>query len=228
MNNHTNNRLEFIKKLPIFDNLSTESIENILALSSVFNIKKNSKLFFKDEEIKYFHIIVKGSAILFENSSDGNQNILQFVKKKEIIGEVFAKNYIFSATSSEDSLIMLIPIKLIRALINDNPIFCLNLLNEFSARNKKIFTLLSRIKVNNAKQRVVQYLLALESENSKDLMEINFNYSKSIIASYLNIKPETFSRILKKLKKDGEIATNKNTVKLLKRDCLIKYINKES
>ena len=129
MNNHTNNRLEFIKKLPIFDNLSTESIENILALSSVFNIKKNSKLFFKDEEIKYFHIIVKGSAILFENSSDGNQNILQFVKKKEIIGEVFAKNYIFIATSSEDSLIMLIPIKLIRALLNDNPIFCLNLLN---------------------------------------------------------------------------------------------------
>ena len=228
MNNHTNNRLEFIKKLPIFDNLSTESIENILALSSVFNIKKNSKLFFKDEEIKYFHIIVKGSAILFENSSDGNQNILQFVKKKEIIGEVFTKNYIFSATSSEDSLIMLIPIKLIRALVNDNPIFCLNLLKEFSARNKKIFTLLSRIKVNNAKQRVIQYLLSLESENPKDLMEINLNYSKSIIASYLNIKPETFSRILNKLKKDGEIATNKNTIKLLKKDCLIKYINKES
>lgn len=228
MNNHTNNRLEFIKKLPIFDNLSTESIENILALSSVFNIKKNSKLFFKDEEIKYFHIIVKGSAILFENSSDGNQNILQFVKKKEIIGEVFTKNYIFSATSSEDSLIMLIPIKLIRALVNDNPIFCLNLLKEFSARNKKIFTLLSRIKVNNAKQRVVQYLLSLDSENPKDLMEINLNYSKSVIASYLNIKPETFSRILNKLKKDSEIATNKNNIKLLKKDSLIKYINKES
>jgi len=228
MNNHTNNRLEFIKKHPIFDNLSTETIENILALSSFFNIKKNSKLFFKDEEIKYFHIIVKGSAILFENSSDGNQNILQFVKKKEIIGEVFTKNYIFSALSSEDSLIMLIPIKLILALVNDNPIFCLNLLKEFSARNKKIFTLLSRIKVNNAKQRVIQYLLSLESENPKDLMEINLNYSKSIIASYLNIKPETFSRILNKLKKDGEIATNKNTIKLLKKDCLIKYINKES
>ena len=87
MNNHTNNRLEFIKKLPIFDNLSIENIENILALSSIFNIKKNSKLFLKDEEIKYFHIIVKGSAILYDNSLDGNQNILQFVKKREIIGD---------------------------------------------------------------------------------------------------------------------------------------------
>ena len=226
MNNHTNNRLELIKKLPIFDNLSIENIENILALSSIFNIKKNSKLFFKDEEVKYFHIIIKGSAILFDNSSDGNQNILQFVKKKEIIGDVFVKNYIFSAVSNEDSLIMLVPIKLIRSLVNDNPIFCLNLLKEFSARNKKIFTLLSRIKVNNAKQRVIQFILSLESENPKNPLEINLNYSKSIIASYLNIKPETFSRILNKLKKNGEIDTNKNSITLLKKDCLVKYINK--
>lgn len=224
MNNHTNNRLEFIKKHPIFDNLSTETIENILALSSFFNIKKNSKLFFKDEEVKYFYIIVKGSAILFEDTSDGNQNILQFVKKREIIGDVFSKNYIFSVVSNEDSLIMLIPIKLIRGLVNDNQIFCLNLLKEFSARNKKIFTLLSRIKVSNAKQRVIQFILSLEEQNPKESTEITLNFSKTIIASYLNIKPETFSRILRKLKMDGEISIKKNSITLLKKDSLVKYI----
>ena len=228
MNNHTNNRLEFIKKHPIFDNLSTENIENILALSSFFNIKKNSKLFFKDEEVKYFYIIVKGSAILFENTQDGNQNILQFVKKREIIGDVFSKNYIFSAFSNEESQIMLIPIKLIRGLVNDNPIFCLNLLKEFSARNKQIFTFLTRIKVSNAKQRVVQFILSLEAENPKELMEITLNFSKAIIASYLNIKPETFSRILYKLRMDGEISIKKKSITLLKKDCLVKYINKQN
>jgi CRP-like cAMP-binding protein len=228
MNNHTNNRLEFIKKHPIFDNLSTETIENILALSSFFNIKKNSKLFFKDEEVKYFYIIVKGSAILFEDTSDGNQNILQFVKKREIIGDVFSKNYIFSVVSNEDSLIMLIPIKLIRGLVNDNPIFCLNLLKEFSAINKKIFTFLTLIKVSNAKQRVVQFILSLEEQNPKESKEITLNFSKTIIASYLNIKPETFSRILRKLKMDGEISIKKNSITLLKKDSLVKYINKQN
>ena len=228
MNNHTNNRLEFIKKHPIFDNLSTETIENILALSSFFNIKKNSKLFFKDEEVKYFYIIVKGSAILFEDTSDGNQNILQFVKKREIIGDVFSKNYIFSVVSNEDSLIMLIPIKLIRGLANDNQIFCLNLLKEFSARNKKIFTFLTLIKVNNATQRVVQFILSLEEQNPKESTEITLNFSKTIIASYLNIKPETFSRILRKLKMNGEISIKKNSITLLKKDCLVKYVNKQN
>jgi CRP-like cAMP-binding protein len=228
MNKHTNNRLEFIKKHPIFDNLSTGTIENILALSSFFNIKKNSKLFFKDEEVKYFYIIVKGSAILFENTSDGNQNILQFVKNKEIIGDVFSKNYIYSAASNEESLIMLIPIKLIRSLVNDNPIFCLNLLKEFSARNKKIFNFLTRLKVNNAKQRVIQFILLLEAENPNESMEITLNFSKTIIASYLNVKPETFSRILRKLKNDGEISIKKNSITLLKKDCLVRYINKQN
>jgi CRP-like cAMP-binding protein len=102
------------------------------------------------------------------------------------------------------------------------------LLKEISARNKKIFTLLSHIKINNAKQRVTQFILSLESENSKNPMELNLTYSKSVIASYLNIKPETFSRILNKLKKDGEIATNKNSITILKKDSLIKYLNKQN
>jgi len=228
MNKHTNNRLEFIKKLPIFDNLSNENIDNILALSSFFNIKKNSKIFYKNEEIKYFHIIVKGSAILYDNSLDGNQNILQFVKEKEIIGDVFAKNYIFGSFSNEDSLIMIIPIKLIRSLVNDNPIFCFNLLKELSARNKKIFTLLSQIKVSNAKQRVIHFILSLEKENPKESMEIILNYSKIFIASYLNIKPETLSRIFNDLKKNGEISMKKNSITLLKKDSLVNFINKQN
>jgi CRP-like cAMP-binding protein len=196
---------------------------------AIFHGKQIRKLFFKDEEIKYFHIIVKGSAILFEDTSDGNQNILHFVKKREIIGEVFSKNFIYSSVTNEESLIMLIPIKLMRNLVNDNPIFCLNLLKEFSLRNKKIFTFLSLIKLGNAKQRVIQFILSLATENSKESAEeISLNYSKTFIASYLNIKPETFSRILQKLKKDGEISIKKNLITLLKKDCLEKYINKQN
>jgi CRP-like cAMP-binding protein len=123
---------------------------------------------------------------------------------------------------------MLIPIKLIRGLVNDNPIFCLNLLKEFSAINKKIFTFLTLIKVSNAKQRVVQFILSLEEQNPKESKEITLNFSKTIIASYLNIKPETFSRILRKLKMDGEISIKKNSITLLKKDSLVKYINKQN
>ncbi len=227
MNNHINSRVELIKKIPLFENISSENIEDILALSSIFNLKKNKLLFYKNEEVKYFYIILKGSAILFENSSNGNQNVLQLLKKGEIIGDAFAKNFIFSASSNEDSMVMLIPIKLIRDLIKNNQTFCLNLLKELSSKNKKILHLLSRIKINNSKQRVAQFIHSLRTENDKNLTEIDFNYNKSIIASYLNIEPETFSRALKKFKIEEEIEVYKNSIKFLKENSLVKYLNKE-
>ena len=58
MKKHPKTNLEFIKKLSIFENLCSENIDDILALSTIFNVKKNKLLFFKDEEVKNFHIIL--------------------------------------------------------------------------------------------------------------------------------------------------------------------------
>jgi CRP-like cAMP-binding protein len=224
MKKHPKNNLEFIKKISIFNNICNENIDDILALSTIFNLKKNKLLFFKDEEVKNFYIILKGSAILLENTADGNQNVIQFLREGEIIGDIFAKNFVFNALSSEDSLIMLIPAKLIRELIKNNQIFCLNLLKEVSSLNRKILNSLSRLKVVDAKQRVAQFILSIAFEGEDKLKNANLEYTKSTIASYLNIKPETFSRILQKFKKDGEIDMNKNLLKLKKEDSLLRYL----
>jgi len=224
MKKHPKTNLEFIKKLPIFNNLCTENIDDILALSTIFNIKKNKLLFFKDEEVKNFYIILKGSVILFENTADGNQNVIQLLNQDEVIGDIFAKNFVFNALSNEDSLIMLIPVKLIRELIKNNQIFCLNLLKETSSENRKILNLLSKIKVIDAKHRVAQFILSIAFEGENKLKNARLDYGKSIIASYLNIKPETFSRILQRFKMDGEIKMNKNFLTLTKEDSLFRYL----
>ena len=224
MKKHPKTNIDFIKKLPIFENLRSENIDDILALSTIFNVKKNKLIFFKDEEIKNFHIILKGSAILYENTADGHQNVIQFLDQGQIIGDIFAKNFLFNALSNEDSLIMLIPAKLIRELIHNNQIFCSNLLKEISLKNRNILNLLSKIKVIDAKQRVAKFLLSIAFKGDDELLNIRLDYGKSIIASYLNIKPETFSRILQKFKMDGEIIMNKNLLKLTKQDSLNKYL----
>jgi len=224
MKKHPKINVEFIKKLPIFENLCNQNIDDIIALSTIFNVKKNKLLFFKDEEIKNFHIILKGSAILYENTADGHQNVIQFLDQGQIIGDIFAKNFVFNALSNEDSLIMLIPVKLIRELIQNNQIFCSNLLKEISLKNRNILNLLSKIKVIDAKQRVAKFLLSIAFKGDDELLNIKLDYGKSIIASYLNIKPETFSRILQKFKMDGEIIMNKNILKLTKEDSLSRYL----
>ena len=76
------------------------------------------------------------------------------------------------------------------------------------ARNYKILNLLTLHKSVNAKFRILQFFQSIAFENNKDNNVVNLKFSKAVIASYLNIKPETFSRILQDLKNSGEISVN--------------------
>ena len=59
-------------------------------------------------------------------------------------------------------------------------------------------------------------------------IEIFSKIDNKILASYLGIKPETLSRILKKLKSDGEITIKKNLITFLKIDSLCQYCNQNT
>ncbi len=55
--------------------------------------------------------------------------------------------------------------------------------------------------------------------------QVILKYSKSLIALYLGIKSETLSRILQKMKKEGEISIKKNIIKFHKIDSICNYCN---
>ncbi len=222
MNNHSKNIPNIVKNLTIFKNISVFEIDNIALFATLNNVKKNKILFFKEQEIKFFYILIKGSAILFENDNKGNRYITQLLGEGDIIGDVFTKNFVFSSYCNEECQILAIPINYILELTKNNLIFSNNLLKEIVAKNYKILNLLTLHKSVNAKFRILQFFQSLAFENNKDNNVINLKFSKAVIASYLNIKPETFSRILQDLKNCGEIEVNGNEITIYN-DTIYKY-----
>ena len=208
MKNHSKNIPNIVKNLTIFKNISLYEIDNLAIFATLNNIKKNKILFFKEQEIKFFYILIKGSAILFENDNKGNRFITQLLSEGDIIGDVFTKNFVFSSYCNEDSQILAVPINYILELTKNNLVFSNNILAEIVARNYKILNLLTLHKSVNAKFRILQFFQSIAFENNKDNNVVNLKFSKAVIASYLNIKPETFSRILQDLKNSGEISVN--------------------
>ena len=208
MKNHSKNIPNIVKNLTIFKNISLYEIDNLAIFATLNNIKKNKILFFKEQEIKFLYILIKGSAILFENDNKGNRFITQLLSEGDIIGDVFTKNFVFSSYCNEDSQILAVPINYILELTKNNLIFSNNILAEIVARNYKILNLLTLHKSVNAKFRILQFFQSIAFENNKDNNVVNLKFSKAVIASYLNIKPETFSRILQDLKNSGEISVN--------------------
>ncbi len=208
MKNHSKNIPNIVKNLTIFKNISLYEIDNLAIFATLNNIKKNKILFFKEQEIKFLYILIKGSAILFENDNKGNRFITQLLSEGDIIGDVFTKNFVFSSYCNEDSQILAVPINYILELTKNNLVFSNNILAEIVARNYKILNLLTLHKSVNAKFRILQFFQSIAFENNKDNNVVNLKFSKAVIASYLNIKPETFSRILQDLKNSGEISVN--------------------
>jgi CRP-like cAMP-binding protein len=69
--------------------------------------------------------------------------------------------------------------------------------------------------LHNATYRLVVYLLDQLPEGALELSSIHLSANKSIIASRLSIQPETFSRILLRMSKQGLIDVQGNDITLL-------------
>ena len=63
-----------------------------------------------------------------------------------------------------------------------------------------------------AKARILAYLNDLANEQGKN--EVKLELKKKDLASYLGITPETFSRKLKELEKDGKIEVHGRWIKM--------------
>ena len=64
----------------------------------------------------------------------------------------------------------------------------------------------------DAKERILAYLNDLANEQGKN--EVKLELKKKDLASYLGITPETFSRKLKELEKDGKIEVHGRWIKM--------------
>jgi CRP-like cAMP-binding protein len=145
-----------------------------------------------------------------------------------MIIDSFGKNFQTNAHVVKNSLLLLIPAKQIENQIQKNLLLANNFFNEIAAQNKNLINQLVQLKLGNSKQKLGQFLLGISFEKGATKSK-NFSLKcdKSVVASYLGMKPETFSRALQKLKIDGEIEVKKNEIILQHEKSLCNYCNEE-
>ncbi len=213
-----------LSDLKLFAKLDKKQAYEILAQAQIVNFKKNKDLFFAEEKAQNFYLILEGSVKLFVIDEDGNETILQFLQAGDFVNEVFASSYQASARALKDSKVLVFAINQIRDLVKENSQLALNFLNEITQRNSDLVDSMIRLKLTDSKNKVGQFLLgmAFEKDSGKS-KNIDLKYDKASLASYLGITPETLSRVLKKLKSDGEIKVEKNKITLVKQSSLCLY-----
>jgi len=207
------NRIEDIQKIAIFAQLKNDQLLTILKDAKIIKLKKDQILFSQEQKVDNFYIVLDGLVKLSRLNSKGSEAIIKIIDKGSL-SDIFSDNFSLSATAIKNTNLLTIPIDIFKNYAEKNYNLMHNILLEISTQNDELVNQLSNLKIDDNKEKNRQLLLKNSLKKSKKNSEIDLEFSKSEIASYLGIRLETFSRILHQLKIEEKFSVKKNKINL--------------
>ena len=192
---------QVLAHLPLFRELSAEQIEQIAAGTREKRAAKGEMLFQKGDTPRGFYVIVFGQVKLAFPSSQGNEKVVEIVGPRQSFGEAvmfMGRPYPVFAETLSDTLLFFIAENVVLDLLQRDPSFARRMLAGLSLRLHSLLQDVESYSLRSSTQRVIGYLLQHCGENEAEdgAITIALPTSKQVIASRLNLTPETLSRIL--------------------------------
>lgn len=211
------NIAQTIQKTPFFKGMEVSVIEEMTDRCHQRTYTKGRQLFQKGDKADSFFIIIQGWVKIFRMSRAGEEAVINVFGPGESFAEaaVFGdkRSYPVSAQTTTDVELVEVPRIFFIQKIEEDSRFALRILAAISSHQHYLVGQIEQVTTRTAPQRVGAFLLQFcNSKNNKDgAIVIDLPYDKSLISNRLNIKPETFSRALIKLKPYG-VKTRKHEI----------------
>ena len=178
-----------------------------------FNMDEHSKLY----------IVYEGLFKLTKIDEKGDEIVLSILDQGGVVSPMhFSPYYDVCAEFIKNTTMFYFTEKAVNDFSTKNHQFSINTIKFLADSVQTLMISAEVLQLKTAKEKVGWYLVHAKINNTFKLP-----YSKSLIASYLGMKPESFSRALTELKKDGVTLKNKKIV-LENGDELCKYCDKVS
>lgn len=199
-----------LSRLPLFQQLSPEQLAHVVAATSERRLGRGELLFNRGDAPTGFFYIIRGQIKLAIPSLQGNDKVVEILGPHQSFGEAvmfIGKAYPVLAEALDNTTLLFIGQDAVFGLLENDPSFSRKLLAGLSLRLHSLLLDVESYSLRSSTQRVIGYLLqhCPNEGNCEGAMEITLPTSKQIIASRLNLTPETLSRILHDLAHTGLI-----------------------
>lgn len=214
--------IEHIAAMPLFNGLPREQHQDLSLIVHEKRFSRGEIIFSEGDEGNGFYVSIKGRVKIFKLSPEGKEQILHMFGPGEPFGEVavFAgADFPAYAEALEKTRVLFFPRKALIGLISRNPALAMNMLAVLSLRLRRFTNLIEDLSLKEVPGRLAAYFLMLSQKNN-DSPDIALDLTKGQLASLLGTIPETLSRILGRMNKQGLIQTNGPRVKILDRQGL--------
>ena len=216
--------LEILRRVPLFAGLDESRLGDLLRDVSVRDHPKGQLLFQQGDTADRFYVVLGGWVKIFRLTPDGDEAVMALFAR----GESFAEAAMFmggqfpaSAEVVEQARLLRVESRPFKNRLHAEPEIAVAMLASVSLRMHYLVGQIEQLQVRSSTQRVADFLLKLCSSEDGPT-EIALPYDKSLIASRLGMKPESFSRALARLRDLG-VRTERSHVSISDTAALAEY-----
>lgn len=205
-----------LSSIPLFQGLDEEQYRALDSISVRRSFKKGRRIFLEGEKASGFYIVLSGRVKVYKTSPDGREQILRFFAPGDSFGEVpvfTGRGFPASAESCTESTVLFVPRESFIGLIGKNPSLAMNMLAVLSQRLHQFSAVIEDLSLREIPGRLAARLLYLDKGGG----EMELDLPKGELARLLGTIPETLSRILGRMAKEGLIRSRGRKITVLDR-----------
>lgn len=205
-----------IRSHPLFRQICNADFKLVLEKAKHWELKSHTSIYSEGEACQRFFLVIEGSVKLFMLAEDGSERVVGNAIPLQAIGEheIFTteQTYHHYAETTTPTRLIAFSSASYLSILQKNNLSAFSFLNYLAEKRSSHFFEIETVTTGSAKQRVLSYLKMIckyKSKHPDGFSEVSLPIPKHQIASYLGMKPETFSRVLADLK-ESNIIINKH------------------
>lgn len=202
----------------IFNSCTTGELEAIHAHKMIYIYEEGDLLFLEETVSDMFYCVCSGKVKLYKNTSDNRQMILTIAKESDFVGHTLLtdKLHTVSAGALEESVICLIPNRLIFEILEHNKTFRDAYYKTVVESFKGMFIVAHYLAYKPILGRLAAALFRLRDIYQSETNPTGIIYLKRLdLARFIGTARETVIRNLKILKDEGIISATDTGITIL-------------
>ena len=207
-----------LRRAYLFSELDEPQLGEVMREMRLVELDKGERLFEQGDPATRFFVVRRGLIKLYRLSPEGQEKVIELIAPGQSFAEALmfmaANGYPVHAEAVEPTELFSFDNAGYKALLRDSIDSCFRLMASMSMRLHKQINEIDRLTLHSATYRLVAYLLQELPEAVVASPNVQLTTAKSVIASRLSIQPETFSRILARLSREGLIEVEGNRILL--------------
>ena len=205
-----------LRRHPIFSALNAIQLKRVIHSATVISLDEDQHLFQAGQEARQFFLIRHGRIKLYLTSPEGTEKVVHLAGSGDTFAEaiMFMDSAIYPVNASAvvSSEVLAFSNKTFREILRESIDTCFRLLADMSTWLKKQLNEIDALTLQNATLRFSNYLLQQLPAEPSMQATVELEAPKNIIASRLSIQPESFSRILRNMQREGLITIQGNVI----------------